>query len=85
MSLWVQHILVLSLIAACLGYVAWHAAQLLVGRRGRIGSCCARGCPSRAPAPAPRAVFVPVEELTIRRWTAAGRSGERSSGSYPSD
>jgi hypothetical protein len=67
MSLWLQHLLVLTLVAGCVVYALWGAFSSLLGKRSRIGSCCAKGCP---PAPAAnaagkssRVVFLPAEFL----------------------
>ena len=75
MPLWLQHLLVLLLVAGCVTWVAWQGIQSLRGRASRIGSCCAKGCspaePARsdkpaAPASGEKIVFLPVESLTAR-------------------
>ena len=76
MPLWLQHLLVLSLVGGCVVWVVWQGVQSLRGRRSRIGSCCAKGCsPTPDPAGAPSAaatakaekvVFLPVEALVAR-------------------
>ena len=72
MPLWLQHVLVLTLVAGCVGYVAWQAVQALRGQSGKVGSCCAKGCDTAA-APGPpkaageRIVFLPESALTRRR------------------
>jgi hypothetical protein len=70
MPLWLQHVLVLTLVAGCVGYVAWQAVRALRGRGGKIGSCCAKGCnPAAASAPTKsgeRIVFLPESALTRR-------------------
>jgi hypothetical protein len=70
MPLWLQHVLVLTLVAGCVGYVAWQAVRALRGRGGKDGSCCAKGCdapPSSTPAKSgERIVFLPESALTRR-------------------
>jgi len=71
MPLWLQHTLVLTLVAGCVGYVAWQAVRALRGRGGKVGSCCATGCDpaaTRAPAKATgqKIVFLPESALTRR-------------------
>jgi hypothetical protein len=54
----------------CVGIVAWQLVQILLGRKSKLGSCCAKGCdPAPAkPQAADRGVqFIPVERLTPRR------------------
>jgi hypothetical protein len=69
MPLLVQHLVVLTLVAACLGYVGWQAARTLYGKKSRLGSCCAKGCATtKSTVPAPnRIVFLPVEMLRRKR------------------
>jgi hypothetical protein len=76
MPLWLQHRLVLLLVAGCVAWVAWQGLQSLRGRASRIGSCCAKGCnptepaetdkPATAPTSGEKIVFLPVESLTAR-------------------
>ena len=69
MSIWLQHLLVLALVAACIGYVGWQAARSLYGKRSRLGSCCAKGCaPAKsASATSEKIHFLPVEMLRRKR------------------
>lgn len=74
MPLWLQHILVLALVAAALTVIIRQAIGTLRLRHGKIGSCCAKGCGApentgKTPAkPAgERIVFLPVESLTRKR------------------
>jgi hypothetical protein len=66
MTLWLQHLLVLLMVAACVAVVAFQAVRTLRGRGSRLGSCCAKGCEGNTPA-APssgkRIIFLPVEML----------------------
>jgi len=72
MPLWLQHTLVLTLVAGCVGYVAWQAIRALRGRGGKVGSCCAKGCDPAASSSAPdkpagqSVVFLPESALTRR-------------------
>lgn len=71
MPLWVQHLVVLLLVAGSVGYVGWQAFQSLQGRKSRIGSCCAKGCSSEPkPGPSERIVFLPSELLTSSKRAA---------------
>jgi hypothetical protein len=71
MSDLVQHIVALTIVAGCLGYVGWQGVQTFRGKRSRVGSCCARGCdPQRQggdaatpTAKAPQIVYIPVDML----------------------
>jgi hypothetical protein len=71
MDIWLQHLLVLLIVLASATIVAWQIVQSLRGKKSRVGSCCAKGCASQAPAEAkPRAqriVFMPVEMLSRRK------------------
>ena len=69
MALWVQHLLVLALVASCIGYVGWQAAQSLYGKKSRLGSCCAKGCPPvrSAATNTEKIHFLPVEMLRRKR------------------
>jgi hypothetical protein len=72
MPMWTQHLLVLLLVAACICAVARQAAMTLRLRKGKLGACCARGCPTDAAPAAPagegrRVVFLPKEMLSITR------------------
>jgi hypothetical protein len=69
MPLWLQHTLALTLVACCLIFCAWQAYRSLAGKRSKLGSCCAKGCPT-PPAPHPTAEkihFLPVEMLRRKR------------------
>jgi hypothetical protein len=66
MPVLLQHILVLTLVAACAGYAIWGTVQTLFGKRSVLGKCCAKGCPTdEAPkaTATQRVVFLPVEML----------------------
>ncbi len=70
MPLWLQHTLVLSLVAIALVVVVRQAVGALRLRHGKIGSCCAKGCAATADdarktsaRPGERIVFLPVESL----------------------
>ena len=65
-----QHIVALSIVAGCLGYVGWQGVQTFRGKRSRVGSCCAKGCdPQRqgrnppAAAKTPQIVYIPIDML----------------------
>jgi len=69
MAIWLQHLLVLVLVTACVGYVGWQAARSLYGKKSRLGSCCAKGCAAAKPAAAAteKIHFLPVEMLRRKR------------------
>jgi hypothetical protein len=74
MPLWLQNLLVLLLVVACLAFVARQAISSLRGKRSKLGSCCAKGCdvadknldPLKNPKPQ-RIVFLPAELLGKRK------------------
>jgi hypothetical protein len=74
MPLWLQHTLVLALVAVALTVVIRQAVGALRLRHGKLGSCCAKGCAATADGarrssarPGERIVFLPVESLTRKR------------------
>ena len=69
MPLWLQHLLVVLLVAGCVLVVGWQALQTLWGKKSVIGKCCAKGCPPAAAEPKAdqRVHFMPVEMLRKRR------------------
>jgi len=69
MSLWLQHLLVIALVAACMAVVG---RQLIGTFRltrggGKLGNCCAKGCAAQTTSPdaakAERIVFIPSSTL----------------------
>ncbi|HEX8912520.1 MAG TPA: hypothetical protein VF796_09175 [Humisphaera sp.] len=77
MSPIVQHIIALSAVALCVGYVGWQGVRTLAGKRSRVGNCCAQGCdpqrkrqggdPAAKTSAGGQVAFIPVEMLTRRR------------------
>lgn len=70
MPLWLQHLIVLALVVACLTYVGYHGFRTLLGKRSKLGSCCAKGCPTDRKTPDPnakRVIFLPSDLLRKRR------------------
>lgn len=73
MPLWLQHTLVLALVAVALTVVVRQAVGALRLRHNKLGSCCAKGCAAADDArktPAKRGeriVFLPIESLTRKR------------------
>lgn len=64
---WMQHLLVVLLVTACAAYMLYGAFATLLGKRSRVGSCCAKGCPPKtetAKASTERVIFLPAELLT---------------------
>jgi hypothetical protein len=68
-----QHLIVLTLVAGCLGYVGWQGVRALSGRRSKVGGCCAKGCATVAQEQAKTGIskvqFMPVEMVGNRRKT----------------
>jgi hypothetical protein len=69
MPLWLQHLLVLTLVGACLAYTSFQGIRSLRGKKSRLGSCCAKGCsaPQSSAATTEKIHFLPVEMLRKRR------------------
>ena len=70
MPLWLQHALVLALVAFAAFVVIRAAIGTLRLRHGKIGSCCARGCGDTNRAgrpPTQRIVFLPAEMLSRKK------------------
>ena len=70
MSIWLQHLLVFALVAACLAVVGRQLVGTFRMTRGaKLGSCCAKGCEAQQSTDAPkpeRIVFIPCSTLTRR-------------------
>ena len=71
MPVWLQHLLVLALVVACLVVVGRQLVGTFRTTRGaKLGNCCAKGCESQqseSNAPNPeRIVFIPSSTLTRR-------------------
>ena len=74
MTLWLQHLLVLLIAAACFAVVAVQGVRTLRGKKSKLGACCAKGCEGAAKPPADsvrgrqaagqRIVFFPSDMLT---------------------
>jgi len=72
MQLWIQHTVVLLIVAAAAFVLLRQVLATLRGRGGKLGSCCAKGCDAQLkpePRPGERIVFLPVESLTRSRRT----------------
>jgi hypothetical protein len=67
MPIWLQTIFVLLILATAIAFVVRQLYSAMLGRRSKIGSCCAKGCDATSPPPpTPRTAFIP-SELLIRR------------------
>ena len=64
MPLWLQHLLVILLITACVGLLARQAYRFFRGRS--TGACCSTGCAPKPQETQPKTAFLP-RELLIRR------------------
>lgn len=68
MPLWLQHLVVLALVAACFAIAVYQGVRSLYGKQSRLGSCCAKGCASAQPAKGSQKIhFLPSEMLRKRR------------------
>lgn len=69
MPLWMQHIVVLTLVGLCVAYAGYQGFRTLRGRKGGLGNCCAKGCDGGGPAKqgGERIHFLPSEMLRKRR------------------
>ncbi len=72
MTVWLQHLLVLVLVAACLAMVGRQLIGTFRGRQGaKLGSCCATGCDAQSKTSDrenhERIVFIPSSSLMRRR------------------
>ena len=66
MPLWLQHTLVLLLVAGAALVLLRQAIAAFRGRRSKLGSCCDKGCEPqpRQQQTGERLSFIPVESLT---------------------
>jgi hypothetical protein len=71
MAMWLQHLLVIGLVAACLAVVGRQLVSTFrFGKGAKLGSCCAKGCDTQQPQKSEhveRVVFIPSESLVRRR------------------
>ena len=73
MPIWLQHLLVLLLVAACMAVVVGQLVRTFRFKKSKFGACCAKGCDAFEKAkPTERVVFLPSDMLSITR-----RPGER--------
>jgi len=64
--LWLQHVIVLSIAAACAAVIARQAFTALQGRKSRIAGCgSCKGCAPPEPQK-PKTQFIPLEALKRR-------------------
>jgi hypothetical protein len=68
--MWIQNLIILLIVASCLGYVGWQTTQAFRGRKSKLGSCCAKGCATvadeQSKAQTSKVQFMPIENLTRR-------------------
>ena len=64
MPLWLQHLLVILLITACVALLLRHAYRFYKGRS--IGNCCSTGCMPKPKEPEAKVQFLPRELLGRR-------------------
>ena len=70
--MWIQNLIIFFLVAVCVGYVGWQGVKAFLGRKSKLGSCCAKGCAAVADEqmskkPSSSVQFMPVEMLTRNR------------------
>ena len=76
MPLWLQHLLVVLIVLACIAFVARQMVRTFKLKKSKLGSCCAKGCEAfesakpqandQKQAAAQRIVFMPAEMLRKR-------------------
>jgi hypothetical protein len=66
MNIWIQDIIILLAVLACVGYLGSQLVGTFRGKRSKLGSCCAKGCPQPSSTPSERVVFLPLESLRKR-------------------
>ena len=71
MSIWLQNLLVMLLVAGCVAVVLGGIVRAFRGERSSLGRCCTKGCPPQSPVDKPvdgaqRVVFLPAESLAER-------------------
>jgi hypothetical protein len=67
MALWMQHLLVLTAVGGCVGFVGRQAFVALQGRKSRIGGCGTCGGCATQSSTQPRTQFIPLDALKRRR------------------
>ena len=71
MPIWIQHTLVLLIVAGAAVVLLRQGIASVRGRGNKLGSCCAKGCDaqlkSQKQESGERIVFLPVESLTRSR------------------
>ena len=73
MANWLQHLLVLIVVAGAALVVVRQAVATLRRGKGGFGACCAKGCgdetnrPGPSKGPAERVQFIPADSLYRRR------------------
>ena len=71
MSQVAQHAVVLLVVVGCVAFAGREVYRTFAGRRGRVGSCCDKGCGSAGTdggePKAERVVFLPSSSLTVTR------------------
>ena len=69
MPLWLQNLLVLIAVIACVFAVSRQALATFRGKKSNLGNCCARGCqtPEQPKTPTTGTAFIPSESLRLRR------------------
>ncbi|CAN5571515.1 hypothetical protein BH10PLA1_BH10PLA1_19570 [soil metagenome] len=73
-----QNIVAISITLACVAFIAWQGVATLSGRKGKLGSCCAKGCdagakPTDKPAEA-KVQFLPSSMLSKKSSAVQGKS-----------
>jgi hypothetical protein len=75
MPTWLQHLLVLLIVAACVVFVVRQMVRTFALKKSKLGACCAKGCDAAGATkpqaggekkPTERIVFMPVEMLRKR-------------------
>jgi hypothetical protein len=64
MPLWLQHLLVFAIVLACGAFAVRQGVRSLTLRKGKLGTCCAKGCDAELPS---AAVFVTSDSIRVIR------------------
>ncbi len=62
-----QHLIVLALVVLCVAYVAKQAIGTLRGGKGKLGSCCSKGCNAGEQQTQAKPQFLPADLLLRKR------------------
>jgi hypothetical protein len=62
-----QHIIVIAIIALCVGFLLWQGFGGFFGRKTMLGKCCETGCKPKQTVGKSSEQFLPIESLSRKR------------------